>query len=612
MNEVSVTFLPGAMTIKTPTGSTVLDAAREAGIPLEAYCGGKGTCGKCRILVHHTDQKPTLAERKALGLKKSGAGWRLACQVRLGEAPLMVEVPVQDKPHLVKAGMSGAVCQAVNPPVKKISVLLPQPDLENPRGYWELLNESLSGTGINASPILDVLRILPEMLKDHPGAVTAVISGDRIIALEEGDTVAEQYGLALDIGTTTVAGSIVDLRTGKELAAAADLNRQNQYGADIISRIDFSVASPAGLDKLALLIRDVVNGIIEKLSSEAHVRPDSIYAAAVVGNTCMLHLFSGISPASLSVPPFNGIVHGLYTADAGELGISILPKAPVLLLPVISGYVGADTVGVIMATGMHFSKKITLAIDIGTNGEIVLGDSNRLLACAAAAGPAFEGANISSGMRAAEGAIDRVVLNGDEVVCSVIGGGKPKGICGSGLIDAVAVMLEAGLIDPGGRLLEAEEAASVAGPGLASRIRQTEMGREFLLSGGVAITQKDIRQVQLAKGAIRAGINILKARLGIGDSDIETVLLAGSFGNYIDKAAARRVGIIPPVSLDRVSNVGNAAHQGAKMALIDREVMDQAKDVCHMVEYVELSALEDFSGEFTEAMFFYPHPVGEN
>ncbi|MFZ5648280.1 MAG: ASKHA domain-containing protein [Bacillota bacterium] len=612
MNEASVTFLPGNVTIKVPSGSTVLDAARDAGIPVEAHCGGRGTCGKCRVLVRNTDQKPTSAERQALSREKSRSGWRLACQVRPGNVPLTVEVPVQDKPRLVKAGMSGAVCQSVNPPVKKFSLLLSPTDLEKPLGYWELLQESLAGRGIDAIPGLNVLRAMPGMLKDRPGHVTAVIYGDRIIALEQGDTVAEQYGLALDIGTTTVAGSIVDLRTGKELAAEADLNRQNQFGADIISRIDFSVASPAGLDKLTTLIRDVVNGIIKKLARRAGIRPDSIYAAAVAGNTCMLHLFAGISPGRLSVPPFNGIVHGSYTAGAYELGIGISPRAPVLFLPVISGYVGADTVGVILATGMHLSKKITLAIDIGTNGEIVLGCRNRLLACAAAAGPAFEGANISSGMRAAEGAIDRVVLDGDEVICSVIGGGKPRGICGSGLIDALAVMLEAGLIDSSGRLLEAEEAASVAGPRLASRIRQTERGREFLLSGGVAITQKDIRQVQLAKGAMRAGINILLARMGIGDSDIEAVLLAGSFGSYIDKAAARRLGIIPPVPLDRIRHVGNAAHQGAKMTLIDREVMDQAKDVCRMVEYVELSAWEDFSREFSEAMFFDPHPVGEN
>lgn len=612
MNETSLTFIPENITVKVPAGGTVLEAAREAGLPVEAHCGGRGTCGKCRVRVRNSTQKLTSAERQAMSREEASDGWRLACQVLPNGDPLAVEVPGQNRPCLVKAGLTGAVCQASDPPVKKVSVQMLPPDLENPRGNWDLLQESLAGKGVKATPSLDVLRVLPEILKDRRGPITAVIRGHLMIALEEGDNVDELYGLALDIGTTTVAGSIVDLRTGRELAAAADLNRQNQYGADIISRIDYSVSSPSGLNNLNSMIRNVVNGIIKKLARQASIRPESIYAAAVAGNTCMLHFFAGISPGSLSVPPFSGSVHRSYTADAVEIGIDISPRAPVLFLPVISGYVGADTVGVILATGMHLSKKITLAIDIGTNGEIVLGSRNRLLACAAAAGPAFEGANISAGMRAAEGAIDRVVLDGDEVVCSVIGHGKPKGICGSGLIDAVTAMLEAGLVDPGGRLLEADEAVSVAGPRLASRIRQTEKGREFMLSGGVAITQKDIRQVQLAKGAIRAGIRILQGKLGVGDSDIEAVLLAGSFGSYIDKDAARRLGIIPAVPPDRVRHVGNAAHQGAKMTLLDREVMEQAGAVCQMVEYVELSTSEDFSGEFTEAMFFDPHPVGEN
>ncbi|KJS02516.1 MAG: hypothetical protein VR68_02665 [Peptococcaceae bacterium BRH_c4a] len=612
MNETFLTFIPENITVKVPAGGTVLEAAREAGLPVEAHCGGRGTCGKCRVRVHNSTQKLTSAERQAMSREEASDGWRLACQVLPDGDPLTVEVPGQNRPRLVKAGLTGAVCRASDPPVKKVSVQMSPPDLENPRGNWDLLQESLAGKGVKATPSLDVLRVLPEMLKDRRGPITAVICGHLMIALEEGDNVDELYGLALDIGTTTVAGSIVDLRTGRELAAAADLNRQNQYGADIISRIDYSVSSPSGLGNLNSMIRNVVNGIIKKLARQAGTRPESIYAAAVVGNTCMLHLFAGISPAGLSAPPFSGSVHSSYAADAVEIGIDISPRAPVLFLPVISGYVGADTVGVILATGMHLSKKITLAIDIGTNGEIVLGSRNRLLACAAAAGPAFEGANISAGMRAAEGAIDRVVLDGDEVVCSVIGNGKAKGICGSGLIDAVAAMLEAGLVDPGGRLLEADEAVSVAGPRLASRIRQTEKGREFMLSGGVAITQKDIRQVQLAKGAICAGIRILQGKLGIGDSDIEAVLLAGSFGSYIGKDAALRLGIIPAVPPDRVRHVGNAAHQGAKMVLLDREVMEQAGSVRQMVEYVELSTSEYFSEEFTEAMFFAPHPVGEN
>ncbi|MBE3587851.1 MAG: DUF4445 domain-containing protein [Thermoanaerobacteraceae bacterium] len=613
MKGTTVTFLPDNITIHVPKGTSLLEAAREAGLLVEAHCGGKGNCGKCRVLVEGLiSEDITSTERQALHGEEINAGWRLACQVKVEDTPLTVRIPAPNRPYLVKAALSGGVKPAVKPFVHKISSFLPPASLEEPSGSWERLQRNLAGSGYRVKPGMTALLALPDALRDNGGQVTAVIYGDYVIAVQRGDTTAEDYGLALDIGTTTVAGSLIDLRTGRELAVVADLNKQSRYGADVISRIDFAAASPGGLEKMTTLAREVVNGIIGDLCQKTGVKPDAIHAATVVGNTCMLHLFAGLNPRTLAVPPFVGTIHQSFVAGAEELGMDIAPWAPVMFLPVISGYVGADTVGAILATGVQESEKITLLIDIGTNGEIVLGSRDRLLACSAAAGPAFEGANISAGMRAAEGAIDRVAFSNDQVICSVIGGGKPRGICGSGLIDAVAGMLGVGLVDASGRLLERQEAAATVGPHLAARIRETQNGREFLLAGEIAITQQDIRQVQLAKGAIQAGIRILQKKLAIGDGDIEEVLLAGSFGNYINKTAAMRLGLIPPIPLERVKCVGNAAHQGAKMVLLNEEVVEKAGAVSRLVEYVELSACIDFAAEFTQAMDFVPHPAGEN
>ena len=610
MGKTPVTFLPGNTTIQVPAGCTVLDAAREAGLFPNAQCGGRGQCGKCRVMVRNYGNDITTRERQALGPAELHAGWRLACQVAVSDIPLVVEVPQQKHPHMVKAGLTGSIKPSSSPLLHKVSV--PSPVAAGSgRGSWEYLQESLAAEGFHVGAGLDVMRSLPDVLQKGATKVTAVIYGDQVVAVEAGDTVGQQYGLALDIGTTTVAGSIVDLCTGREIAAAAP-NRQNRYGADILSRIDFAVASPAGLRELTDLVRDVVNDIISDLTRRARIESNLVCAAAVVGNTCMLHLFAGINPGSLAVPPFAGTVHQSFEARAGQLGIDIAPAAPVLFLPVIAGYVGADTTGVLLATDLHESDRITLAVDIGTNGEIVLGSRDRLVACATAAGPALEGATIRAGMPAAEGAIDRVMFAGDDVTCSVIGGGEPKGICGSGLVDAVAVMLEAGLLDATGRLLEPREAAARVGSHLASRVRDTERDREFVLTGAVAITQRDIRQVQLAKAAIRAGISILQRELSVDDSDIEAVLLAGSFGSFLNKTSALRLGLLPSVPPDRVRHVGNAAHQGAKMVLLDQEVMLKARSITRRVEYVELSASADFSNEFVAAITFDPHPAGEN
>ena len=389
-----------------------------------------------------------------------------------------------------------------------------------------------------------------------------------------------EYVLAFDIGTTTLVGFLLDGASGAQLASASAVNPQTQYGADVISRIQIAVAGKEPL--LRCCVAESLGALTEELVEKARVDINKVGLACVVGNTAMHHLFLGIDPSSLVSPPYMPTVSAAIEAPISSR-LPLSDNAVLRVLPNIAGFVGADTVGCMVAAGFDRLRDLTLLIDIGTNGEMVLGDRTRRIACSTAAGPAFEGAKISQGMRGAAGAVDHVWLENGEICFHVIGNVEPCGICGSGLLDLVACLLDAGVIDESGRL----------------------EGKKFTFPGTtISLTQKDVREVQLAKGAIRAGIELMCKKMGVHPEDINTVLLAGAFGNYMDPASACRIGMIPPCLLDKIRPVGNAAGEGAKLCAVDRKAFALAQELASGTEFLELASIPDFQDRFIDALEF--------
>ncbi len=419
-----------------------------------------------------------------------------------------------------------------------------------------------------------------------------------------------RFGIAFDIGTTTVVGMLWDLSENRLVDMIAKTNPQSRYGADVISRITWSSENPENLKQMQRLIIDCFNEMLDTFTVQYQIETAYIQKATVVGNTTMSHLFLGYDAKTLAVSPFSPAFTGPVSRTAEELGLHMEPAAEVAVLPNIAGHVGSDIVAAMIAAGIRETPGITLAIDIGTNGEIVLGGKKRMLTCSTAAGPAFEGARIYQGMRAAEGAIEKVEISGGEVRLKIIGNKAPVGICGSGLIDAVAQMLDAGLVSFKGNLISGEEAlAKGVNPELAGRLRKGGNGNEFVLAWrekdeDIVLNQKDIREVQLAKGAIFGGIKVLLECLETKTEELDEILLAGAFGSYIDKRSALRIGLLPNVGLAKIRHIGNAAGVGACMALLSSEAGKQAELLSREVEHVELALHPSFEKEYLLGMYF--------
>lgn len=392
--------------------------------------------------------------------------------------------------------------------------------------------------------------------------------------------------LAFDIGTTSVVCYLLDGETGRELAAESMLNPQTAFGADVISRIQAALAGD--LEQESRAVRDGMTSLIRAVCEKAGVDPSEIGVVSVVGNPAMQQLFLGVSPENLAGVPFEPVLTEAKSIPCKDI-LPLCKSAELLIVPDISGYVGADTLGCILSTGPYKSDEITLLVDVGTNGEMVLGSRERMIACSTAAGPALEGANIRFGMRGADGAIDHIWMENGEIKYSVIGGGTARGICGSGLIDAVAVLLDAGLLNRRGRIQTPEE---------------RDGQRVLFLTGEVYLTQEDIRQLQLAKGAIHAGISLMAKQLGIDLADIRRVLLAGAFGSYLNPSAACRIGLLPEELEGKITAVGNAAGGGAKILACDREALALSQKLKDQIEFLELASLPEFSRTFAKSMLF--------
>lgn len=591
---------------------SLFDAANWAGLAIDSTCGGRGTCGKCRVRVLEGANGVTSADRRFLTAAEIDSGWRLACQAVV-RSECVVEAPrMMGAPKAALLGYGRHVALAPN--VKKVYLALPAPALEDGRSDARRLADALRDEGFEACLAPSVWRALPHRLRESFFQVTAVLCGDEVIDVEVGDTRGQSFGLALDVGTTTVVAALVNLDTGAVAAVESALNGQAVYGADVISRVAHTMEAPEGLAQLQARIVETVTRLVERLLASAEAPRESVYEAVVVGNATMLHLLLGIPPQAIAVYPFIQAVGDALTLRAADLGLPLHPGARVATVPSLGAYVGADVVAGMLATGLARRRdgKLRLYIDVGTNGEIVLSGPETTLATAAPAGPAFEGAQIRCGMRASAGAIEGVAIDDDIRLQTVGGGAAAIGICGSGLIDAVAELLRVGLLSPSGRLARPEEARGRLPDALVNRLVPIDRTRAVLLSSpddGIVLTQRDVRALQYAKAAIATGVKALMERLGVAESDLDEVLLAGSFGSYINPASARAIGLVPWVPLERIVAVGNAAGEGAKMALVSFRERQAANHIAEAVEYVELSARRDFNALFTQSLAF-PDPGG--
>ncbi len=587
------------LTIKTPTktttvhverGTSLHDVLAREGLLPPSPCGGRGRCGKCIVqVVGGEPGEPSPAEADLLTFAQLAAGYRLACQVT-AHSDLSVSL-TEEAAYTAKGALSGAVRAEVDPWVKKRALDASSEEIP----LRERLLSGLPGVRVP-------LRVLRELARLRDGLVTATFAGGEVLRVEAGDTTSRLLGVAVDIGTTSVVVSLLDLVQGLQLAIAADENPQAVYGADVISRITHCLENPAGVEELRRRVVRAVNELVARVTGEAGANPRDVMAAVLVGNTTMQHLFLGLDPSRLSHKPFTAVTLDEVETGAAEAGLELNPAARVVFLPLIAGYVGADTVGAVLASGMHRASRPRLLVDIGTNGEIVIGCRDRLLACSTAAGPAFEGERISCGMRGVDGAIGRVYYDGSDLRIETIGDVKPRGLCGSGLVDAVATLLRLGLVDSTGRLRVGERAPDRLSAALRSRLGQDEV----VLAQGVTLTQKDIRELQLAKSAIASGVLLLMEEYGIEGDDLEEIMLAGTFGNYIDVSSAVIIGLLPGVPEEKVRPIGNAAHRGAVMALMSRRLRSEARGIARAVEHVELSAHPRFQQSFVANIAFPP------
>jgi uncharacterized 2Fe-2S/4Fe-4S cluster protein (DUF4445 family) len=608
--RIRVTFKPLDDEVEVARGVSLLWAAEQAGIHLESDCGGSGRCGKCKVVVSRGVTPPTPLEREYLTPEETRNNVRLACQTRVtGATSVMLLTIPSGKEHILEEGISRAVSLQAH--VRKYFLNVSSEDLKSEHPISTILEDFLLAYGVRKPLInLSCLKALPTLLHSNPPGLTALLQNDEVPAFEPGDTTSRNYGLAVDIGTTTVVGYLFDLNRGALLAVDSALNGQSIHGSDVISRIDFAVNAPDGLRQLQDRVTETINLIIERVCRTADISSHDIYSVTLVGNTTMNHLFWGMSPLFLSRFPYNPVTTASLCVPAQETGLTINPAARVFSLPLVSGFIGSDTVGVVLSTGLHRSRTPKMAIDIGTNGEIVLTDGKVMIACSCAAGPAFEGAHIQCGMRGAGGAIDRVDFARDGLQFHVIDGIRPKGICGSGFVDAVAGMLSAGLIGSDGRLLTKEEIPESPFASMLTKGKYNQfvlIGRKPCGSDSdseVVITQKDIRELQLAKGAMMAGIRLLMEKLGLREQDIKEVYLAGAFGNYVKPESALAIGLLPAFKNAVITQVGNAAGSGAKMALLSVKALKEAVKVAEQIEYIELAKAPHFHQEFLKGMSF--------
>jgi uncharacterized 2Fe-2S/4Fe-4S cluster protein (DUF4445 family) len=623
MATCRVRFLPDDCEVEVSSGTLLSEAAQKAGVDVNMPCGGQGRCGRCAVIVDEGPVRRHSTER--LSREDVLTGYALACQTAV-EGDVVVTVPPQEKieRHL---GMSKRAAKVELPfpysvqdqPLRKYVVTLDPASLEDQTDDWSRLQRELARRydlrDIEAS--LPVLRRLAPALRDGDWTVTVVVELDtshsregppRLIDVLPGERLESLWAVAMDIGTTSNVVWLIDLISGEVMAQKADYNGQIARGEDVISRIIYASKSESNLKELQNLVLETFNRLVQQTAEERGISTDEIYKAVVAGNSTMLHLFAGIPPETIRLMPFITVVNQLPMFEAREIGLGINPAATVDCLPGIASYVGADITAGVLSSGMcDEEEKLTLFVDVGTNGEMVLGDCSWLIACACSAGPAFEGAGVVDGMRATAGAIEEVWLNPStyEATYRVIADERPRGLCGSGLISLMAEMFITGVVDKSGNIdLDLD----------TDRVREGEHGAEYVIAWGdetetgrdIVITDVDLNNLMRAKAAIYAGFSILARSVGLTLDAVERVLVGGAFGQYIDVEKAIQIGLLPDMPYDSFHFLGNTSVRGAYMALISREMRDRVGAVGEMMTYLELSADNTFFDEFNAALFL-PH-----
>ena len=572
---------------------SLLDSARQLNVDLVSICGGIGNCEHCKVqVISGKVTKPTLEEEASLTKTELEQGYRLACQT-YPLSDVKLHVPPESLTAPQRTQVEGLEVDILpEPAVRGLDAHLAQPTLDAPIADDSNLWASL---GVSAGAIdFQVQQILAQKLRDLNWNIRVALRDNEIVALDAPGT--KWLGLAVDIGTTKIAAYLVDLESGKTLVSKGLMNPQISYGEDVISRIVAATKSEENAIKLQSLLVDALSQLASDLCAETHADPQHIVDAVVVGNTAIHHLFLRLPVKQLGLAPYIPAMRSSINVKARELGLKIAPGAYVHLLPNVAGYVGADHVAMLLATRIFEAKKTTLAIDIGTNTEICLNHRGRMTSVSCASGPAFEGAHIKFGMRAAPGAIEHVRLANDRLEIQTIGGETPVGICGSGLLDVVAQLRLNNILDRGGRM------------SLHPLVRNTNGSSEFVLAertgqDAITISQKDVRELQLAKAAIRLGIQALVIAEGLTEDDIEEVIIAGAFGTFIDVKSAITIGMLPSLPLERFKQVGNAAGTGARLALISQSQRAAAQQIAERDGYIELAAVPNFNRKFAEATY---------
>jgi uncharacterized 2Fe-2S/4Fe-4S cluster protein (DUF4445 family) len=610
---VWLNVLPHDMWIKVKPGLTVYEALQGTDLEMEGECGGEGTCGKCKIRVVTALGPPDEQERALLSPEELANGERLACRTRIKKNLVIhTDVTLGDRDFFQILKHSPIPDLELDPLLDKRSLAVAPPSIEQPDSDFYRLRSALGPDYRNLTITSRCLASLYRDLRRTHFQGAALLHQKCLLAWEAGSSVKGRYGIVLDIGTTTLVGKLVDMTDGREISVISRLNSQNRYGSDIISRIKYVREKNGGLKRMReMLLRDV-NLILRRLLEANELKPRDILVAVAAGNTTMQHFLLGLNPSGIAEAPFAPVITEGVTFRTRELGLALHPDAMLYVMPSKSGYIGGDLISFILSSGSAADDRLVLGLDFGTNGEIFLGNRRRMLTCSAAAGPALEGARISRGMIARGGAIESVRVENHHLRYNVIGNIKPKGLCGSGLVDLVAVLLHYGVVDRDGLL--SPQHIEEYGDTFASRVIPRRRGEAYHFvvawpdesynNQRILLTQKDVRELQLAKGAVAAGVQILMQQMGVDIEDIDVIYLAGALGNYVNPYSAMRIGLIPATSVDRIVSLGNAASAGAKMALLSKGLWQRASEIVEHIEHVELSVQPQFYENFIDAMGF--------
>jgi len=596
--------------VEVAKDSTILSAAISAGIYLNSACGGEGVCGRCKVVL----KKGFILDQPSgvLSAQEKSRGWHLACISEV-QGDLEVEIPVESRLNLEQSIYSAPEdIELVKlkeevfeyaPLTKKFYLELPRPSLDDKISDLERLERGILKAARQEVKHIGLanLKSLGELLRDADWSVTVTLGRRNevieIILIDAGDTSSRNFGFVFDIGTTTVTGQLVDLNSGKILGTKATYNKQAAFGSDVITRIIYAKESE-GLETLHQAVTGDMNEMIKELTVESSVDLNDVTCISCAGNTTMIHLLLRVDPTYIRREPYVPTLNFVPVLRASEAELRINPRGLLACLPGVASYVGADVTAGVLACGIDKSVDLSMLIDIGTNGEVVLGNREFLIACAASAGPAFEGSGVSCGMRAAKGAIQKVKIDPRDykVSCNVIGEGEPIGICGSGYIDLIAEMLRVGLLDKNGKIKEIKH----------DSVRVGEYGREFVLSGDIVINEADIDNLKRAKAAIYSAASILVKHMGFKFSDIKKIFIAGGFGTYLDMDNAIAIGLLPALEKERFNFVGNSSLAGARQALLAKEAFENAGKIAKKICYFELSVEPGYMDEYMAALFF-PH-----